>query len=882
MRTNKQSFGDKILGLFGIKRPKSSTSRNNSSSRANNASRTNSSKASSLMPSDSRYSNNTRNRDIQSRRTSQSSRTRKRADLDGGLLLDDNFEIIKQTSPKKRNAKKKKKGGVFLKVLLSAFLIMVITGSIIVGAFMIYLFNFVDGTIDQDLNNLKLAYTSVVYAKDGENKDGTPKYVELKRLHGTENRLWTDLKNLPDYVSKAYVSAEDKRFYQHVGVDWKRTFSVALNTLFKFYDTQQGGSTITQQLVKNITKDNEVSYDRKLREIMRAQYLESCYSKDVILECYLNTIHLGPGVDGIEVASCYYFDKTASELTLTQSAALAAITKEPEHYNPFKNPEDNRIRRNWVLDEMFNNGYITKEQCEEAKNADLGLREKPSTVLSSANSVEEEVNSYFVDALIEDVIKGLQQKKGYDYNYAESQLFAGGYKIYSTIDLDVQDTLEEVFTDDDNFMKVRTNSGKGAQAAMTVMDYKGHVVGVVGGRGEKKVDRGLNRATQSPRQTGSSIKPITCYAPAIEYNKITWGSKMEDEATMYVDGSKWPVNYSGYYSGTVSVLYALQQSLNTIPVTLVKEMGLETSLKFANDKMGITTLYKEKEVDGKTKTDLTYSSLALGGSLYGVTTTELTAAYCPFGNLGTYYQPHFYTKILDQFDNVVIDTSNDHHRAVSEETANITCEMLQTVTTSGTGSPAAFGGWPIMSKTGTTSDTKDRWFVGCTPYYAAAVWFGMDSSEAMGGLYSNPALKLWKAVMTEIMDGKEKIDFPESDSVVYIKYCSSSGKVARSGCKSTKYGYFKSSYMPVCDYHGGSQVSAADKSDSDSYDDEEEETKTTTKKNNQTTTATQSKVEATTVKKTEIQTEPKTQAVEEKPSATQAKTEANAQTLPLS
>lgn len=787
MKSENGSFVDKLLEIFGFRRPKKESSANHR--RENQGSRSGMTR--------------TKNRDVSS-----SGRTRhRRNDNDGGLVLDDNFEIISTAKPKKKTRKRK----AFVKVLLSVFLIGVITVCVVVGSFMIYVFKFVDGTVDQDLNNLKLAYTSIIYAQDGTNKDGSAKYVELKRLHGDENRLWIDIDQMPDNLQKAFVSAEDKRFYSHEGVDWKRTFSAMANLVFHFYDSEQGGSTITQQLVKNITNDKETSVTRKIREIMRAQYLESHYSKDVILECYLNTIHLGSGVDGVEVASNYYFDKHASELSLTQCAALAAITKNPTGYDPYEYPDSNLERRNWVLSEMRNNGYITDDEYEKAKSADLGLRDKPSTVLSSANTIEEDVNSYFVDALIEDVIQGLMKEKNYSYDYAESQLYKGGYKIYSTVDLSVQKILEGVYNDDDNFMKVYTNSGGKAQSAITVMDYKGHIVGIVGGRGKKTGNRTLNRATQSPRQTGSSIKPVSAYAPAIEYNQITWGSKMVDESVTTVDGKRWPVNYTGYYSGTVSVLYALQQSLNTIPVKLVRDMGLQTSYKFATENMGISTLYDSIEVNGKVMSDLNLSSLALGGSVYGVTTTELTAAYCTFGNLGIYYEPHTYTQILDQYDNVVIDGSEDFHRAMSEETANIMCEMLQTVTTRGTATPAQIGDWPIMSKTGTTSDTKDRWFVGCTPYYASAVWFGMDNSEAMSGLYSNPALKLWKAAMSKIMDGKEAKDFPQSDNVVYTRYCTASGKVARTGCGSSSYGYFKKSYMPLCDYHGGDQVDASTK-----------------------------------------------------------------------
>ncbi len=851
MKSENGSFVDKLLEIFGFRRPKKESSANHR--RGNQGSRSGVAR--------------TKNRDVSS-----SGRTRhRRNDNDGGLVLDDNFEIISTAKPKKKTRKRK----AFVKVLLSVFLIGVITVCVVVGSFMIYVFKFVDGTVDQDLNNLKLAYTSIIYAQNGTNKDGSAKYVELKRLHGDENRLWIDIDQMPDNLQKAFVSAEDKRFYSHEGVDWKRTFSAMANLVFHFYDSEQGGSTITQQLVKNITNDKETSVTRKIREIMRAQYLESHYSKDVILECYLNTIHLGSGVDGVEVASNYYFDKHASELSLTQCAALAAITKNPTGYDPYEYPDSNLERRNWVLSEMRNNGYITDDEYEKAKSADLGLRDKPSTVLSSANTIEEDVNSYFVDALIEDVIQGLMKEKNYSYDYAESQLYKGGYKIYSTVDLSVQKILEGVYNDDDNFMKVYTNSGGKAQSAITVMDYKGHIVGIVGGRGKKTGNRTLNRATQSPRQTGSSIKPVSAYAPAIEYNQITWGSKMVDESVTTVDGKRWPVNYTGYYSGTVSVLYALQQSLNTIPVKLVRDMGLQTSYKFATENMGISTLYDSIEVNGKVMSDLNLSSLALGGSVYGVTTTELTAAYCTFGNLGIYYEPHTYTQILDQYDNVVIDSSEDFHRAMSEETANIMCEMLQTVTTRGTATPAQIGDWPIMSKTGTTSDTKDRWFVGCTPYYASAVWFGMDNSEAMSGLYSNPALKLWKAAMSKIMDGKEAKDFPQSDNVVYTRYCTASGKVARTGCGSSSYGYFKKSYMPLCDYHGGDQVDASTKpkaygaKDTNTSSDDDSDNNSNNNREDKTEKRTQAATKAPETKAPETKA-PETQAPETEAPETQA------------
>ncbi|MEG2286112.1 MAG: penicillin-binding transpeptidase domain-containing protein, partial [Eubacterium sp.] len=343
-------------------------------------------------------------------------------------------------------------------------------------------------------------------------------------------------------------------------------------------------------------------------------------------------------------------------------------------------------------------------------------------------------------------------------------------------------------------------------ASICVMDYNGHVVGVVGGRGEKKGNRTLNRATQSPRQPGSAIKPLSAYAPAIEYNMLTYGSKVLDQPiNTTIDGKsgRWPVNYSGYYSGRVSATWALEESLNTIPVRLIKEMGERRSFDFLTKKLGIHNYVESVDVNGSKKSDINLSSLAVGGSVYGVTSRELTAAYATFGNLGYYWKPTTYTKVLDQKNEIVLKQQERPVSAMSEDTANIMNEMLQRVTKNGTGSPAKFGNWPIISKTGTTTDTKDRWFVGGTPYYVASVWFGYDTNEKMNIRGTNPALRVWNAAMQPIHKSLELKDFPESSTCKYMKYCNSSGMVATSGCSSVSYGWFKGGYQPTCNIHSG-------------------------------------------------------------------------------
>ncbi len=741
------------------------------------------------------------------------------------IPINDNFQIVNKQSKKEvnttksskqtkssssnvsSNKKKPKKKRPFLKVLTSFLLVMVITCCIVIVAAMIYLSVFIDDSIDADLYNLKLDYTTILYAKDKSGND-----VELTRLHGEQNRLWVGEKEIPDVVDYAFISCEDKRFEKHHGVDWKRTFFAFANEVFNLRDNRQGGSTITQQLVKNLTKDNDINATRKIREIMRARKLEQLYDKDTILECYLNTIHLGNGVDGVEVASNYYFDKHVSEINLTQAACLAAITNNPSVNEPYNNPENNKSRRNWVLDEMYKNGYITEEECEEAKQADLELRENPSTILSTTETVtKEEYNSYFVDAVIEDVVQRLVQEKGYTEEFANTQLYQGGYKIYTTVDLEMQETLEDVYSNDSNFVNIYTNTGEKAQSAMTIMDYEGNVKALIGGRGEKDGNRVLNRATQSPRPTGSAIKPISVYAPAFEYNVITWASNVVDAPVDRLENGNipdepWPRNYDGKFTdGKASMLRAIQQSLNTVPVRILQDMTIDTSYKFVTEKMGLKHFVENENG----QSDKTESSLALGGSVHGATTLEMAAAFSTFGSGGMYYEPRTFSKIVDQNDEVVIDNTKYKHRAISEGTATIMNKFLQTVATSGTGSSAQFGGWEIMCKTGTTSNNKDRWFVGGTPHYVAACWFGVDSNVEMYGMYTNPAIVLWKAAMIPIHENLEYKKFEVSDQAVFKRFCTASGKCARSGCSGEAYGYFKTSYTPYCNYHGGYELGEA-------------------------------------------------------------------------
>lgn len=720
-----------------------------------------------------------------------------------------NGRIMPTSKRNKMNTKKrgKKNRSIRQKILrgvLTVFLIGLITVSLVVSAFLFYAFTMVDGTMDYDLDNLELNFTTTIYLKDA---DGN--YKEYKRLHGEYNRIWVSYdekaakakeegyKGIPQNLVNAFVAIEDKRFFEHNGVDWKRTFSAFANLFFHFYSSNQGGSTITQQLVKNLTNDNSQKPSRKVREIMRARYFENKYAKSTIMECYLNTIAMDHGMYGVEVASNYYFGKSVGDLSLAQCACLAAITKSPSTLSPDVNPENNKDRREAVLYQMKDQGYITETEYDEA------MKEEIVTVGNEAVRKTEDDNSYFVDALIDQVISDLCEKYGYDESYASKLFYSGGFRIYATMDTNIQNAIDSVFTDEKTYA-LKAANGKTMQGAITVMDYEGHVLGMAGGIGTKAGNRVLNRATSSPRQPGSTIKPLAAYAPAIEKNLIHYSSIVNDVRVNF--GNWTPHNWYGGYWGNITVQYALERSVNTIPTYLVNKMTPQVSFDFLKDKLGITTLVSPQE-DTKNKIgDMNLPALGMGGMNWGLTTTESAAAYAVFGNKGRYYKPTLYTKVTDQYDNVILEYSGKSTIAVSEDTATIMNKLLQHVVYGANGTGKAAAGYiknmKIYAKTGTSNDSKDLWFVGGSPYYVGSCWCGYDDPQDISN--QQIALKMWGAVMGKIHTGLEAKEFPTSDYVVERYYCTSSGELATANCPSRAVGYYRKGNTPgACHAHGG-------------------------------------------------------------------------------
>ncbi len=710
-----------------------------------------------------------------------------------------------------------------LKTVLTVFLIGVITVSIVLGTFIVYVFTSVDGTMEEDLDDLKLNFTTTIYTK-GENDTWT----EYQRLHGEFNRIWTPYDSakakskeegytgIPQNLVNSFVAIEDKRFYEHDGVDWKRTFSAFVNLFLHFYSSNQGGSTITQQLVKNLTGDNAQKPSRKMREIMRARYLESHYSKDTIVECYLNTIPLGHGTYGVEVAANYYFNKSVKDLTLAECATLAAITKSPTYYAPDDHSENNKDRKETVLKEMLDQDYITEEEYNNA------LKEEIKIVASRDAMKESEVNNYFVDALIVQVTKDIAEKYGYDESHAAKMFYSGGYKIYSSVNPDIQNAVDSVFNDSNTY-GIKSKDGQQLQGAITVMDYQGHVLGLSGGIGEKTVNLGLtgfNRAINAIRQPGSTMKPIAAYAPAIEEGIINYSSTVNDQPV--TSGSWTAVNWYKGYWGNISVPYALERSVNTIPVQLVKKLGTDKCFDFVTKNMGVTTLNPE---------DMNLAPLGMGGTNGGITTTESAAAYATFGNGGKYYKPKLYYYVCDQHDEKILgDTFENPTIAMGEDTATVMNHLLRNVVdgSQGTGAGARkyVPNMTLYAKTGTSNNSNDLWFVGGTPYYVASCWCGYDNQTAIRD--SGIALKMWGAVAQKIHKGLEPKEFENSSYAEERYYCTSTGQLATSGCPSKSVGYYCKGKLPgACKSHGGNVLGsiAEEKAKEEKAKEEEEKKK---------------------------------------------------------
>ena len=667
----------------------------------------------------------------------------------------------------------------FGKVLGTILLVGAISLVIFACIFTAYLRNYLMPQVSFSLDSFRLNQTSVIYYQD----KSTGEYQALQNLYGEENRIWASYKDIPTNLVYATVAIEDKRFFQHSGVDWLRSMKASAN-LFLGGSSTYGASTVTQQLVKNLTNDNEVTVRRKLVEIFRALEMEKQYSKEDIMEWYLNTIYLGEQSYGVRTAAYTYFGKDVSELDLAECASLIAITNNPSIFDPYiseKTKAKNKERQTDILYEMWQQGYITENEYQNAKNEELQFQYADSSSETGDNS---DYYSYFVDQVIRDVVNDLANATGYDTEVINRMILGGGYQIYSTIDVDVQNAAEEVYEDLDNIPKTDSTYQQ-LQSGIVIIDNEtGDIAAIVGGVGQKEGSLTLSRATQSLLSPGSTIKPLAVYAPALEMGLIT-PATVYDDTPFTFGSSPWPKNEDDTYHGLTNILTAMKRSTNTVAVKVLDDVGLDYAYHYAVNDMHLDTLVDQYELNGVNYTDKSYWSLALGGMVRGVTIRDLTAAYASIENKGTYREARTYTKVLDSDGNVVLDNTQSSNENMSEKTAYYLTYMMEETVKDGTGQEAQVPGIDTAGKTGTTSDDKDRWFAGYTSYYTGVVWCGYDQPQEVvleDDSIENPASVLFNKVMTKVHEGKQNKAFEKPTSVIDVEVCQDSGNLVNDWC----------------------------------------------------------------------------------------------------
>lgn len=714
-------------------------------------------------------------------------------------------EITTKQEKRNKNGKGKKKGfwqrhrklAMFIKIMIFLIVLVIIIGA---GA-VIAIFNSDNWSMTKEDLIFKSEDT-IIYDKDG---------IEIANVSGIEKRRTVSLSEIPQDLQDAFISIEDERFYTHNGVDIKRTVASTVRfVLNRGSSSAGGGSTITQQTVKNFMDDKDNSgvagVQRKIREISRAYKLEQMLSKDQILELYLNLIFLGSDVYGVELGSQYYFNKPVTELTLTECAFLAGINHSPNSYNPFDEEDDNTEiitrRTKIVLNKMLELEKITQEEYDASiAEVNEGIK------FEKGNTTSGEAMSYLARAALNQVINQYAQEKEIDIDTATTMIQGGGYRIYTTQNSTIQAIMEEVFVDEDYIYSGRKEDSEGnlyhnhTQSAMVVINHKtGEVVGCMGGLGDDVDSNGLNRAV-STRQPGSAIKPIASIAPALESGIIT-ASTVYDESSTYF-GKYHPTN-SG--KGLITVRKAIGISANTTEVKIMTELGTRNSIDFMRT-MGITSLVKSEDNE---ETNDEHLAMVLGGLTYGISPLEMAGAYAAIANDGTYTTPIFYTRVEDINGNKVLESVQEKTRVMSEANAFILQSILTApvVGSGGTATDCKISGQETAAKTGTTTDNLDKWLCGFTEHYTAATWYGYDNTiepESLSGNALYAQKKIWKAVMNQIHEKLELEDasFEKPSNVVAAKVCLTSGKLATEECDDNTYTeYFVKGTLPdYCDGH---------------------------------------------------------------------------------
>lgn len=718
-----------------------------------------------------------------------------------------------ENNGQERRRPRRRGWGTAGRVIGTILLVFVLTAAIFAGIFSAYINSSMRGRVEVYLDEFETKVSTELYYQEPSSGEWTMYHTLFL---DSENRIWADLEQIPKDLQNAVVAIEDKRFYTHKGVDWHGTARAIFSTIFG--GSVQGGSTITQQLVKNVTGDNQNTVKRKVMEIYRAQELEKRYEKDEILEAYLNEVYFGYSCYGVVTASLKYFNKDVSELTLAECASLVAITNNPSLYDPLQTDwglENNRTRQLLVLGAMLEQGKIDQAAYDAAKEenvvfsngytilgdrVDVDTDKKDDTDTDGGDEQPEEETetatssqSYFTDAVIEDVAAALVEKYGLTdstnpvtgevttaFEQGVNMVYGKGYKIYTTQNPDYQKIAEEVCTDTSNlpYTSSYTNSygekeTEQLQVGMTIVDpYTGYVVAMVGGAGVKQYDRGWNWAT-SARQCGSAIKPISVYAPALDDGTINGASTIDDYPVMVLNGSVYPKNANGRYMGLTPLHTAIARSTNTCAVRVVQEYGTSRSYDFMTNKLGFTTLTSQDAQQ--------VGNMGLGGLDRGVTTEEMAAAFAAFANEGIYTAPRTFIRVEDADGNVILENEAQASVAMKDTTAALMNSLLQEVINGGTGYEGRISGMHVAGKTGTTNNDQDRYFVGYTPYYSCAVWVGYVHNQRIVAS-GNPAASMWQKVMSRIHADLPDKDFFSCSGLTYVKVCADSGLLATDSC----------------------------------------------------------------------------------------------------
>ena len=722
-------------------------------------------------------------------------------------------KIAKKEAKEKRKFKyKHPRAATTIKIIILLLFVSIIIAA---GVFAGNLYGSLGEDLKIEKEELVIKYdNSYVYDKDGN---------QLAILNSGEKgskRKIVSMSEMSTYLPRAYVSFEDERFYEHNGVDIKRTLGAAVTFILHAGDSSFGGSTITQQLIKNVTdngkeRSGSAGVQRKIKEMAKAIQAEQMLSKDQILELYLNTIFVGgQDVNGVALGAVYYFDKDVKDLTLAECAFMAGINNRPNYYNPFSkdNTNEDGTTKQEKLDEIHKRVKIVLNKMKERQaineeeyklaiaDVDAGLNFKQGDGASATVDI-----SYHTEAAIKQILKQLQEEKEMSKDMAEVYLFSSGLKIYTTQDTWVQDCLEDELVQQQYVRHTNTNSDKNGgvpqqtMACMTIVEPEtGYVVATGAGTDDSlmKTRLGyLNWPTEEKKSTGSSIKPLAVIAPGLQYGALTAATSFFDGPTTFPGGYSPKEWFGGFKNDSLTMRDAVAYSVNIPHVKGLSTVGVEQAYELCGQ-IGMTGLGNEG------------LSLALGGLDEGMSTLQMASAYAMIANDGTYIEPTFYTKVTDKEGNIILEPHQEKREVMSPQNAYIEQDMLKSVVD---GHNAAFGhtagycqipGMDTAAKTGTTNGDTDRWLCGFTKYYSAAVWFGYQYSAEVTGFGQNPAGTIWANVMKAIHTDLENRDFEEPPGITAATICRDTGCVAGPSCHNTYVEIFVAGTVPGgCEGH---------------------------------------------------------------------------------